>query len=321
MEIEPNEWTGKNVLRFLYGGDHDACRTAAKLLIAAPDQAQKLVLRKQTGTGFLSTQWDIILLRDEAQKPTEVLCIGYDITTLIKKQESLQHLLDLTKTQNKRLQEFTYIVSHNIRSHVANLSGIVHGLDMDDKKDRDYSMELLKISIGALDHTIHYLNEIVSIQESQELPLKTLDVNEEIEKTLLILQSQIDDSGAKVVSSIPAGTQLKSNPAYFESILLNLLTNAIKYRAKERVPEITVAIVRQGDYDVLSFRDNGIGLDLGNMKDQLFKIFNTFNHNKDAQGMGLYITKTQAEAMGGKIEVESQLGEGSLFSVYFMAAS
>ncbi|MEY2903245.1 MAG: hypothetical protein RLY89_2351 [Bacteroidota bacterium] len=110
-----------------------------------------------------------------------------------------------------------------------------------------------------------------------------------------------------------------SNPAYLDSILLNLITNAIKYKSELRVPEIIIRLSINENYKVLTVTDNGIGIDMQKNRKLLFGLYKTFHRNKDTKGISLYITKIQIEAMKGKIEVESILDVGSSFSVFFPA--
>jgi hypothetical protein len=68
---------------------------------------------------------------------------------------------------------------------------------------------------------------------------------------------------------------------------------------------------------ILNVSDNGIGIDMKKNGDKLFGMYKTFNNNPDARGIGLFITKNQIDAMGGKVEVESELGKGTSFKIYF----
>jgi signal transduction histidine kinase len=106
-------------------------------------------------------------------------------------------------------------------------------------------------------------------------------------------------------------------PAYLDSILLNLITNAIKYRSPERQPVIELSTETEGEYLVLLVKDNGLGLDLQKFKDKLFGMYKTFHNNPNSRGIGLFITKNQIEAMNGKVEVESQVNVGTTFKIYF----
>ena len=102
-----------------------------------------------------------------------------------------------------------------------------------------------------------------------------------------------------------------------DSIIHNLLTNAVKYKHPDRNPIISVNTKKEGNKIVLSVKDNGIGIDLRKNGDKLFGMYKTFHANDDARGIGLYITKNQIEAMGGNILVYSEVDKGTTFKVYF----
>ena len=106
-------------------------------------------------------------------------------------------------------------------------------------------------------------------------------------------------------------------PAYLDSILLNLLDNAIKYRSLSAPPQLALSCYHEKDFVVLTIADNGQGIDLVRNKDKVFGMYKTFHPNEDAHGLGLFSTKNQVEAMNGKIEVASEVGVGSTFKVYF----
>ena len=98
---------------------------------------------------------------------------------------------------------------------------------------------------------------------------------------------------------------------------MNFLTNAIKYRSPKRNPVIKLKTVSEDGYTILSIQDNGLGIDLEKYGDKLFGMYKTFHDSKDSRGIGLYITKNQIEAMNGKVSVESKVGHGTTFKIYF----
>jgi len=110
---------------------------------------------------------------------------------------------------------------------------------------------------------------------------------------------------------------LTTNLAYFESIVLNLVTNAIRYKSLHRDPVITFRVEQIKNYKALVVTDNGLGIDLIRFKDKLFGMYNTFHGNEDGTRLGLFTTKTQIEALKGRIIVESEVGLGTTFKVYF----
>ena len=111
--------------------------------------------------------------------------------------------------------------------------------------------------------------------------------------------------------------KVKSVPAYLESIILNLMTNAVKYRNPERESKIELKAVKENNHVVFSVTDNGLGIDMQRYGNKLFGMYKTFHNHKDARGLGLYIIKNQIEAMGGNIQADSTPGKGSTFKVYF----
>ncbi|MFS4481375.1 ATP-binding protein [Hyunsoonleella sp. 2307UL5-6] len=105
-----------------------------------------------------------------------------------------------------------------------------------------------------------------------------------------------------------------------DSILLNFLTNAIKYRSLKRLPKIRLTSEIHEDYVVLNIEDNGLGIDLKKYGDKMFQMYKTFHYNEDAIGVGLFITKNHIESLGGKVIVKSEVGVRSEFSVYLKRA-
>jgi signal transduction histidine kinase len=131
-----------------------------------------------------------------------------------------------------------------------------------------------------------------------------------------MLEELIVTKEAIILNRIPDNFVIKYNPAYLESILFNFISNALKYSSDERIPEIHLDAFWEQDRPVLICKDNGLGIDLEKNGAKLFGMYKTFHGNKDAKGIGLFMTRNQVEAMHGKIEVESQLGIGTSFKIY-----
>jgi len=104
--------------------------------------------------------------------------------------------------------------------------------------------------------------------------------------------------------------------AYLESIIINFITNGIKYKSVKEGAYVKISSHTEKGYVVLKFEDNGLGMDLKLVKHKLFGMYKTFHTHKDSRGIGLFITKNQVEALGGKIEVESAVGIGTTFKVF-----
>lgn len=257
--------------------------------------------------------------RPEAKENGTVVWHGYmwDISERRKRREELKHFAEVTSEQNKRLLNFTYIVSHNIRSHVANLLGILNILQTDDQEAKETFVPLMQDSVNNLDESLRNLNDIVNIQTQINLTSKPIELHSMVEKTILNLKLAISGAQATVHNNVPKDFVINTNVAYLDSILLNLISNAIKYRSPDRSAEVHIDVESNGHETILSVRDNGLGIDLEKHRNLIFGMYKTFHKNKDAKGLGLFITKTQVESLGGKIDLESEVNKGTTVRVYF----
>ena len=243
--------------------------------------------------------------------------VGRNVTSRIEKELELKRLLEVTSSQNSKLYNFTHIVSHNIRSHASNLSMVIDVIESTvDISEKLSYFDLFKEGTEKLSETIEYLNEIITIQQKTNIEKTKINLKHEIEKTKMALSLVIKESKITITDTIPDDLIVTAIPAYLDSILLNLFTNAIKYKSPERKPTLKIGYEIIDGYTVLNFKDNGLGLDLKKNAHKLFGMYKTFHGNEDAKGIGLFITKNQLEAMNGKIEIESEVGQGSNFKIY-----
>jgi PAS domain S-box-containing protein len=263
---------------------------------------------------------DIVTVIKEEGQPLKLRGIMIDITNKKEAEEALNKSFNLVTEQNKRLLNFSYIVSHNLRSHAGNIQGIsalIESAQTED--DRNEMIQLLKKVAGNLNETLFNLNNIVNIQTSIDIEIEPLYLSEYVQRTLAVQNTQILAKKATILNKVDEDVVVNYNRAYLESILLNMLSNALRYSHPDRKPVISIACFKEDGQDVLRVSDNGIGIDLEKHGDKLFGIYQTFNGNADARGFGLFISKNQVEAMGGKIEVESALNKGTTFKIYFKA--
>jgi PAS domain S-box-containing protein len=317
MGIAEDEWVGKNALESIIPADQPACSETVEKCIVEPGKGHLVILRKEGPNGIISIQWEFIIVKNETGENGEVICIGHEITELLQKQKELQELVDLTVTQNTRLQNFTHIISHNILSHISNMRGVIDLAEHNIEEAKDILLEVFKKSVIALDDTIQNLTDIIQIQTNLNIPKKNILLLPEINKVLELLQAGITKSDCHFDIAIPETQEINTNPAYLESILLNLLSNAVKYRSEDRQLNVDIGLEKSGNYNVLTIKDNGLGINMTQNRDKIFRMYKTFHKNKDSRGLGLFITKTQIEAMKGKIELESTQDVGSTFKVYF----
>lgn len=255
---------------------------------------------------------------DETGNPTRIIGTHTDITEQKQKEEQLRETLDMVSGQNNRLLNFAYIVSHNLRTHASNFKMIMDVLEdplTGEEEKAELSGHLIKVS-EQLNETIANLNEVVSIQTNIDIQTSYINLRQYVEKGIELLSNDIAIWKVAIDNRIPEEYNLEYNPAYMESIILNLLSNGIKYRSATQPPTITIDAFTEDEHHGFIISDNGIGIDMKKHGEQLFGMYKTFHGNRDAKGMGLFITKNQVESFGGKIEVNSQLGIGTTFKVY-----
>lgn len=243
--------------------------------------------------------------------------IMIDITKMKEAQRDLNNSLNLVTEQNKRLLNFSYIVSHNLRSHTSNIESILSLLESSEsEEERHEMMQLIKTVSSSLNETMDHLNEVININTNINLITKPINLSQYIARTQNVLSEQIHSNDAAILSTIPEDLVINYNPAYLESILYNLIANAIRYKHPDRKPIITLKWSEENNVKILELSDNGIGIDLDKNGDKIFGMYKTFSNNPDSRGIGLFITRNQIEAVGGNITVSSVPNMGTTFKIY-----
>ncbi len=259
---------------------------------------------------------DIVSVITKSNKAVSLRGIMIDITTTKEIEKDLNNSFDLVSEQNKRLLNFSYIVSHNLRSHTSNitsLTGLIATAESDE--EREQMIQLLASVSNSLNDTLFNLNEVVNIQTNIGLVTEKINLKNYIDNTITILDDKIRDKDAQIISSINDEIEINYNPAYFESILYNIISNAIRYGHKERQPIISIKYYIENNLKIIEISDNGIGIDLERNGNKIFGMYKTFSDNPDSKGIGLFITKNQIEAMGGSITLESTPEIGTTFKI------
>lgn len=219
---------------------------------------------------------------------------------------------------NNRLQNFAYIVSHNLRSHTGNLTMLLEISELNDTQKIDQELfEHIKVASANMSETVGHLSEIVEIQNLIKNTLVPQNLLKRVQKALENVQATLYQIDGEVSIEVSEDFIVDAIPSYLDSIILNILTNAIKYRSPDRPLNIKIVAENKNGLTSLSFTDNGLGIDLDRHGSKIFGMYKTFHDHKNARGIGLFITKNQLEAMGGGIEVVSKQNVGSTFKIYF----
>ena len=262
---------------------------------------------------------DSFTIEPNLENPEKIRGIMMDITAVKEAEATLHQSYELVNEQNKRLLNFSYIVSHNLRSHASNIDGISSLIsNAETDEERSEMISLLRKVVVNLNETLYNLNNIVNIQTSINMVREPLNLLEYVNNAIQTQEAQIVSKQADVINEVSEDVFVYFNKAYLESVLLNLISNALRYSHALRRPIIKITCEPSGSGYILSISDNGVGIDLSKNGEKLFGLNQTFHGNSDARGFGLFITKNQIEAMGDKIEVESTLGVGTTFKILFV---
>jgi PAS domain S-box-containing protein len=258
----------------------------------------------------------VTLVRDQQNAPLYFVSQIKDVTERRNIEQERDKALEIIQAQNSRLLNFAHIVSHNLRSHTGNIQMITTMIGMEeDLEERENLISLLGVNAVNLQETLEHLNEVVDTGSAGTQGLKTLNLLNEIDKVKTVLSTSLRQVNAELLIQVMPDIVINSDQSYLESILLNLLTNSIKYRQPDRSLQIAITARVEKNKLVLEIKDNGLGIDLSANGSKIFGMYNTFHGNKDARGLGLFLVKNQVEGLSGTISVKSKPGEGTTFEI------
>jgi PAS domain S-box-containing protein len=219
--------------------------------------------------------------------------------------------------RNKDLEEYAYIVSHNLRAPVANIMGLSNILsaaepDIDDIKG---PLHALSVSANNLDKVVIDLNQILQVTRRANDKFEWVSFASVIEDIREDICGIIPPNRVTIKNNFSGIDKLWSQKSFLHNIFLNLITNGIKYRREGHDPVITIRSVRTKNIVTLTFEDNGKGIDLEKHGHQIFGLYKRFDRHTEGKGMGLFMVKTQVESLGGRISVQSTPGKGTKFTI------
>jgi PAS domain S-box-containing protein len=258
-------------------------------------------------------------MHDEQGNFIMVIGFGIDISErkLLEEKQSL--IMEQLAIQNTQLIDFCNVVSHNLRGPLINMAMLAEFIkESDDVEEQKLLVSKLEPVIESLKSTFNELVESIQIRQDGNVKSDNLNLATCLQEALDGLVAEITKAKAKISVDFEEAPVILYPHKYLASIFYNLISNAIKYQSPDRRLSVNLASRMKEGNIVLTVQDNGLGIDLAKHKDNIFKIGKVFHRHPDAKGLGLFMTKTQVEAMGGKIWVESFPDQGSKFSVEFV---
>ena len=281
--------------------------------------SEELIFYKKSGEKIWLAL-DITPVIDELGKVSRFIIILADISFRKEAETNQSQMTQDLYKQNRDLQQFTYMVSHNLRAPVANALGLLDLLNREDKSSDAFnnSLAYLKTTVVQIDTVLQDVSTILSIRDKKDVfDKEQVAVGEVCTQAIQDLQELLQQCGGKVNLDIMRGPFVNANRAYLYSIFYNLLSNSIKYRSKERPLLVEIKCTgTPGRGTLISFADNGSGFDLKKAGNNVFKLYKRFHTTKEGRGVGLYLVKTHVETMGGQIEVKSTVNVGTRFLIY-----
>ena len=260
-----------------------------------------------------------IPITNKDNQNTHWISIQRDITEEKGKEKEREQLIKELTLNNADLKQFSYITSHNLRAPLSNLRGLLALLEDIEIKDEELKEIIngFERSTQQLNETINDLVNVIIIKDKPSIEREPIVVREVFENVFNQLGFLINNLNPIIKLDIDKVPTLQVNKSYFESILLNLTTNALRYHEPSRQLNISFTSKNKGNTIYLYFKDNGLGIDLKRHKDKIFGLYQRFHDNPDSKGLGLYLVKSQVESMGGTITVDSEVGIGTTFTITF----
>lgn len=247
------------------------------------------------------------------------ISIQRDISYEKEREKEREHLISELTQNNKDLKQFSYITSHNLRAPLSNLTGLlnlVEDIPIENEELKEIITGFSK-STAQLNETINDLVNVIIIKDSPSIQKEEITIKNIFENVFNQLSFLISLKKPIIKMDLNDTKTISLNKSYIESILLNLMTNSLRYLDPKRQLKINISSKKNNTETILTFKDNGIGIDLERNKDKIFGLYQRFHDYPDSKGLGLYLVKSQVESMGGTIAVESQVGVGTTFTIKF----
>jgi len=302
--------------------DLERLRDALTLcLIGKTVSSLNIRMQSKPGQPVQQVLWEFSPASESTGNEALVLCIGTRLQVL-EPMQRIDHstidseVINNLLRRNRDLEQFANIVAHNIRSPLANIMGLNRLLNMElSEADKLTALKGINTSAEKLENVIRDLNDVLQIRKTANSPKDAIELNTVVEDIRQSISGVISKSKATITCDFSAAPVVRSVPSYIQSILLNLITNAIKYARPGIAPMISIQSQTEDHSLVLRFADNGAGIDLEKHRENIFGLYKRFSDKPEGKGLGLYMVKTQIESLDGTIEVESTPGHGTEFLI------
>jgi PAS domain S-box-containing protein len=280
-------------------------------------ETQQFVNEYPFGEGKVYLSYSINPIR-ETGKVIGLSCFSRDITSQklleIEREKITTDLLQ----RNNALEQFTYIISHNLRAPVANIIGLSAYSNTIQIEDEEVSEIVKKISLSAdkLDEVISDLNQVLQVNKTVTENIDLVLLPALIEDIKFSIKNLIEQEQVTIICDFEEN-EIHSLKSFIHSIFYNLILNSIKYSRQDVNPIINISTKITGNNITIVYNDNGRGIDISKYGNEIFGLYKRFDTSVDGKGMGLFMVKMQVESLGGNIAVDSVIDEGTAFTIEF----
>jgi len=256
------------------------------------------------------------LLTDSLMQKQEKL--EGEVVKRIKSEEDTSKIFEDLSVSYKNLEQFSYIISHNVRSPLSNIKGFLSIYEANDgNAQNNQVIESIKESAEHLDEIIMDLNVLLSAKNLLLENNRVVNLSDAIKNVGVSLATEIQGSGAIIREEFDRDLNLYTIKTILQSILFNLFQNAIRHSKSDVYPEIIIKAKKTEEYIEIAISDNGKGIDLEKYHDRVFMLYHTFGEKTEGRGIGLFLVRSNVEMLGGRISVESIINEGTTFIIQF----
>jgi PAS domain S-box-containing protein len=259
---------------------------------------------------------EVVPLKDSHDQLTGFMAIEQDITDRKNSEHETLALITKLQKKNKDLQQFSYIVSHNLRAPIAKILGLTSVIQGESEENK-FLIEKITEETTNLDEVIRDINIIVSASKTDKEKMQYVLFKTRVDQVLQVLEMEILESKATIICDFAEVKGIVTINGFLYSIIYNLISNAIKYRSANEPSEIRLKTTEDEKFICLSVKDNGLGIDLVKNESKIFGLYKRFHGDSiPGKGVGLHLVKVNAESLGGNVVVESKVNEGTEFKIY-----
>lgn len=273
---------------------------------------------RQNGTiRYIYSEWKFDF--DKNKNPVRLFGILQDITERKIAEQEREKLSNDLIQRNLDLEQFTYIISHNLRAPTANIIGYTENLQDKENTSEEQILLLngLAKSVEGLDDIIKDITTILTIKSGVYQKRELISLSKLINDVTNSIKNIIDMHQVSIQSDFSEVDKVLSLKGYMHSIFYNLISNSIKYGKANVHPVINIKSKKEGNKITILFQDNGLGIDMKENGGKIFGLYKRFHSHVEGKGLGLFMVKTQVEAIGGKISVTSKPNQGTEFTIVF----